>query len=103
MLCALIVATVFFAVSCARTPTVSRSKEIIKTHFKKYGKKYPETIYGKSKVAEVDITSTSEIHKHLVSVRAFITMKAGEVQRIYATLEKKASGWHLVSWENDTN
>ena len=90
-----------FAVSCARMPKPETSARLIRKHFKKYGKKYPETIYGQSKVAEVEITDQSEIHKHLVAVESFVTLEDGNVRRIYATLEKGPFGWwKFISWEN---
>jgi hypothetical protein len=86
--------------ACARMPTPAKSAKVIKKHFKKYGKKYPDTVYGKSKVQEVDITDQQEIHKHFVAVESFVTLEDGTVRRIYATLEKYPFGWRFVSWEN---
>ena len=87
---------------CARMPKPARSARVIKSHFKKYSKRYPTTIYGKEKVKEVEITGQEEIHRNLVAVESFITLGNGEVQRIYATLEKGPFGWRFVSWEHAT-
>jgi hypothetical protein len=88
-------------VACARQPKPSTSAKLIRKHFKKYGKKYPDTIYGRSKVAEVEVTDQSEIHKSLVAVESFVTLEDGNVRRIYATLEKGPFGWwKFISWEN---
>ena len=92
----------FFVSGCARMPTAKKSTSLIQKHFKKYGKKYPGTIYGKSKLKEVDINSQSEIHKHLIEVEAFITLEDGSVQRIHVTIVKAPLGWKFLSWENDT-
>lgn len=90
-----------FAVSCARMPKPETSARLIRKHFKKYGKEYPSTIYGQSKVTEVEITDQAEIHKHLVAVESFVTLEDGNVRRIYATLEKGSFGWwRFISWEN---
>ena len=95
----LIIAICF--VSCARLPKPETSAKLIRKHFKKYSKKYPDTIYGKSKVTEVEITDQSEIHKSLVAVESFVTLDDGNVRRIYATLEKGPFGWwRFISWEN---
>lgn len=91
-----------FTTSCARMPSTERSAKILRSSFKKYGKKYPDTVYGKSHVKEVEITSRTEVHKHLVSVEAFITLEDGTVQRIYATVERGPMGWRFISWENAT-
>ena len=88
---------------CARVPTEKNSAKIIQKFFTKYGKKYPETAFGKGKVGQVDITSRQEIHKHLVAVDAFITTKDGNVQRVNTTLGKGPFGWKFISWENATN
>ena len=96
---AIAVMAAFLAAGCARMPKPERSAKVIKSFFKKYGKKYPTTAYGEYGVKEIDITDQSEIHKHLVAVESFITLGDGQVQRIYATLEKGPLGWRFISWE----
>lgn len=87
---------------CARLPKPERSANLIKHHFKKYSKKYPNTVYGKSSVKNVEVLNQSEIHKKLVAVSAFITLSDDSVQRISATIQKGPTGWRFISWENDT-
>ncbi|MBN1283268.1 MAG: hypothetical protein JXA24_05810 [Proteobacteria bacterium] len=96
---ALIVLAAFFVAGCARTPEPKTSQKVIRSYFKKYGKKYPTTVYGKSKVRDVEVTGTDEIRKHLVAVDSFLTLADGQVQRIHATLQKGPFGWKFVSWE----
>ena len=98
----IVVLAAFVVAGCARMPKPERSAKVIKGHFKKYGKRYPTTIYGKEKVKEVEITGQEEIHKNMVAVESFITLGDGEVQRIYATLERGPFGWRFVSWEHAT-
>jgi len=88
------------ALSCARQPSYDRSAKVIRKYFKKYGKKYPDTAFGKSKVSEVEILSQEEIHKHLVAVEAFVTFEDGSVRKVSATVEKGPLGWRFISWEN---
>lgn len=90
----------FISASCARQPTHERSASIIKSYLKKYGKKYPDTAFGKQKVSNIEIVSQGEVHKHLVAVEAFLTFADGSVQRIHATIVKGPLGWKFVSWEN---
>jgi len=98
---AAIIMLAFLAVSCARMPKPQTSAKLIRKHFKKYGKEYPDTIYGRSKVSDVEVTDQAEIHKHLVAVESFVTLEDGTVRRIYATLEKGPFGWwKFISWEN---
>jgi hypothetical protein len=85
--------------ACARQPSDKRAESVIRKHFKKYAKKYPNTVYGRSGVKDVDVTGQQEIHKHLVAVESFVTLGDGTVQRIYATLEKGPMGWRFLSWE----
>lgn len=100
----LIVCMLFLFPACARQPEAKRSSKIIQSYFKKYAKKYPTSIYGTSGgVKEVEIMNQKEIHKHLVAVQAFLTLKDGSVERINATVERGPTGWRFVSWENDTN
>jgi len=96
---ALIVLAAFLVAGCARMPEPKTSARIMRSYFKKYGNKYPTTIYGQSRVKEIDITGQQEIHKHLVAVDSFITLENGHVQRVHATIEKGPFGWRFVSWE----
>ena len=88
--------------ACARMPKPKRSASLIQHHFNWYGKKYPDTVYGKTKVKSVEITGQQEIHKNLVAVEAFITLSDDAIQRIHATIEKGPLYWRFVSWENAT-
>lgn len=97
-----IIALCFFSFSCARMPSSKTSAHILEKHFKRYGKKYKDTVYGTVGVQQVEVLNTTEVHKHLVSTEAFVTLKDGDVQRIFATLEKGPLWWRFISWENAT-
>ena len=97
----LLLATPLAFGGCARQPSQKKSASIIQHFFNKYGKKYPNTIYGKGRVKEVQITNQQEIHRGLVAVESFVTLGDGNVERVHATLENGPLGWHFVSWEND--
>lgn len=91
------------SISCARVPSPTRSSKLIQKHFKKYAKKYSDSVYGASGgVKEVEVLKQKEIHKNLVTVESFITLGDGQVQRIHATVQRGPFGWRFVSWENDT-
>jgi hypothetical protein len=85
-----------------RTPKPSRSQKLITKHFKKYAKKYPETIYGQSGVKKVEIESQEEVRRKYTSVEAFVILTDGTVRKIYATLRKTSLGWRFDSWEDAT-
>ena len=84
---------------CARRPTPNRVRSLSEHHFKKYGNKYPETIYGQHKVKSIEIISSEELHKYLVAVVLGLTFDDQSTQEIRMTLEKKAFGWQMLSWE----
>lgn len=87
---------------CGRQPKPTTSAKLIKSYFKKYGKKYPSTVYAKGAVQKAEINGQQEIHKGLVSADAFLTFREGGVQRIFATLLKGPFGWKVSSWEADS-
>ncbi len=90
-----------FLVGCAgRLPAPKTSQRVLKHHFHHYGKQFKETAFGKSKVREVEILDTEEIHKNLVTVTAFVTLEDGDVFKVRVTLERGSFGWRYVSWEN---
>ena len=84
--------------SCARKPKPKSAESKIKSFFIKYGKEYPSTEYGQFPVKEADVGDMEEIHKHLISVPAFITLGNGDMQKILVTFERRAY-WKIVSWE----
>jgi hypothetical protein len=86
------------AMSCARKPAPKSAANKIKHFFVKYGKKYPDTIYGKTPVTDVDVLSQEEIHKNLVSTEAFITLGTSNLKKIAVTFERRAY-WKIISWE----
>lgn len=83
---------------CARMPKAKTAEAKIQKYFKKYGKKYPDTLYGKLPVKSVDVEDMEEIHHNLVSVDAFLMLGETEVNKVNVTLEKKVI-WKVVSWE----
>jgi len=83
-----------------RLPKPTTSKKIIQHHFKKYGKKYKDSPFGKARVKETEILETEEIHKHFATTTAFVTLENSEVFKVRFTLEKTPFGWRYVLWEN---
>ncbi|OGQ44723.1 MAG: hypothetical protein A3H42_01150 [Deltaproteobacteria bacterium RIFCSPLOWO2_02_FULL_46_8] len=83
-----------------RLPSTSRSTHLIRKYFNSYAKDYPESPFGKKKVTNVELLSTDEIHKHYISVQAFVTMAQTDVHKVRVTIEKGPFGWRTVCWEN---
>jgi hypothetical protein len=88
--------------SCGgRMPSAQRSQHLIEKHFKKYGRKYKDSDFGKYPVQKVEISSINELQHHLAEVEAFTILSGeGGAYKIRATLEKKTLGWKLLSWES---
>lgn len=94
----LIISSLIFS-ACARQPKYASAEKILLHYFQKYGKKYPDTIYGKFKAKKVEVTGIKEIHKNLIDAQAFLTLEGSELQRIDATMERKHIIWRVISWE----
>jgi hypothetical protein len=93
---------IFSVCSCAsRLPKDGSAKNAIQSYFSKYGKRYPDSDFGRHKIDDVEITGKKELQKELVFVEAYVSLDEGTVvYKINATLLKKTLFWKLVSWEN---
>ena len=95
----IILVSIVGSYGCARKPEAKVAERKIHKFFLKYGKKFPDTVYGKNPVTEVDISSQEEIHKNLVASEAYISLSGGDMQKISATLERRFIRWKVISWE----
>lgn len=104
----LILLLVLSAAGCGgRMPNTQTTTRLIRNHFNDYADKYKTSVFGKKKVASVELLKVEEIHKNLVSVAAFVTMSAPkgasespDVHKVRVTLEKGPFGWRYLAWEN---
>jgi len=98
---ALLIALTFIAggAACARKPEVKVAKRKIHKFFLKYGKEFPETVYGKHPVTDVDVSTREEIHKNLIAADAYLSLSGGDMQKVSVTLERRFIRWKVVSWE----
>lgn len=99
---ALFIALAFTLCACGRLPSPSRSQDLIYGHFKKYAKKYKDTVYGQQGIKKVEIDAQREIRKHFAAVDAYVTLNDGTLKKIHASLQKKSLGWRFISWEDAT-
>lgn len=72
----------------------------MKSYFKKYAKKYPESAIGQAPVEEIRILHMEEIHKYNVAAYALLDLRSGTALQTRFTFLKKPFGWRAVSWEN---
>ncbi len=89
----------FFAACSGRVPSAKTAHHVVTKNFEKYGKKYKDSDFGKHHLDKVEIVSVKEIQKNMASVEAYTYLNEGPVYWIRATVEKKAYGWRLISWE----
>ncbi|MBI4374108.1 MAG: hypothetical protein HY542_04440 [Deltaproteobacteria bacterium] len=92
----------FLVAGCGgRVPSPKTSERVILKAFKKYGKKYKESDFGRYKVEKVEIENTEELQRGLASVEAFTYLAEGSsVYRVRVTLQKRGPLWRYQSWEN---
>ena len=86
--------------ACGRQPTPKRTADIMESFFKKYGKEYPESIFGQTQLQGVQILHIDEVHKNLVAVYAILELQNGMAMQTRFSIQKKPFGWRAVSWEN---
>lgn len=97
---AFVIMAVLISGCAQRLPQPKRAEKLIFHYFHHYAKKYPTTAFGQFPVMKVEFISQQEIHKHLTTVDAYLTLKNGDIRKISATLEKRALLWRFRSWEN---
>ena len=86
--------------ACARQPTPKRTANIMEGFFKKYGKEYPESIFGQAQLQGIQILHIDEVHKDLVAVYAILELQDGMAIQTRFSIQKKPLGWRALSWEN---
>ena len=69
-------------------------------YFKKYSKKYPESMIGMYPVDAVQILHTDEIHKGMVTVYAILTLRNSMQVQTRFRIQKKPLAWRAAAWEN---
>ena len=87
--------------ACAgRQPKADRTVKLLTSYFSKYGKKFPDSFYGRSKVVSVRMVDIQELHKGYLHALADITLEDKSHQLVRVALEKKLPvGWKVVAWE----
>lgn len=96
----LMLTAAFLLVSCgARLPSPQTAHRVVEKHFKKYGKKYKESDFGRHRLEKVEISSIQETQKGMSSVEAFTFLEGGSVYQVRVTLQKKPFGWRPLAWE----
>lgn len=101
MMVAALVLAASSVTSCAgRQPSVKKAERLTSSYFKRYGRKYKETVFGQHPVASVDLHHMEEFHKNYVHADAVVTLQDALRSRVRVAIEKKLpGGWRIVAWE----
>jgi len=83
-----------------RTPSNAKTSKLTKGYFKKYGKKYKETVFHSTKVQEVKVEQTQELQKDVATSFVLVKLDNGtEVPVILTMIRKLPLGWRITGWE----
>lgn len=82
-----------------RAPSPQTAHGKVEKHFRKYGKKYKDSDFGKHKLDRIEISSIREIQKNMAEVEAFAYLADGVVYKVRAICRKRTFGWKVISWE----
>jgi len=97
-----ILAFSFFSLTAcgARIPSAKAAHSLTRSYFKSYGKRYKESIFGQSKVQQVEVHRVSEQSLHVAEIEAFLQLEDGQLARILITARSTPPfGWNVASWE----
>lgn len=85
----------------ARLPKPKTAQNSISRYFKKYGKKYDETVFAGKNFDTVSINAIEEVSYHVVYVDTILTFRDGKIMRAIVKLQKRFPvGWKVKSWES---
>lgn len=84
----------------ARLPSPERVQKISQKFFDRYGKKFPETVFGQHNTQTIQINSIHEVSYHVAYADVALLFKDGRVGRALVKLDKKfPKSWRVISWE----
>ena len=100
MVLALVLA--FSTSACSsRLPKAKTAEHAISKYFKKYGKEYKETDFGKYAIDEVEVNKLTEMQRGMAQAISFISLGDGEiVYKVSVTLTHQTIRWKVTAWEN---
>ena len=92
---------VFAVAACGgRTPSPAKTSSIAKKHFKKYGKKYKESVFSTSEVTGAEAKQITELQKNIATAFVLVKLADGtEVPVIMTLIRKQPLGWRTTGWE----
>jgi RecB family exonuclease len=83
-----------------RLPEPKQIQTLTQKFFNRYGKTYPETVFGQHNLNKVQINSVREISYHVAYADLVLLFKDGKMGRSLVKITKKfPKGWRVTSWE----
>lgn len=97
----LLVTLLAFMAACGgRIPSDVKTANLTRGYFKKYGKKYKDTIFYNNQVAAVEVKQTQELQKNVATSFVLVDLQEGqEVPMILNIIRKFPLGWRITGWE----
>ena len=88
-------------VACGgRVPSQPKTASIAQKFFKKYGKKYKESIFASNPVSSVEVKDVQELQKDIATSFLLVKLADGsEVPVVMTLIRKPPLGWRTNGWE----
>ncbi len=92
---------VFCVTACSsRVPSAKTAQHSALSYYKRYGHKFPSTVYGSKNVANVTINAIEEVSYRFALVDTIVDFVDGHKARTLIKMERKVpTGWQVASWE----
>lgn len=84
----------------ARLPSPKQIQTVTQKFFNRYGRRYPDTVFGQRNLNTVQINSVREVSRNVAYADLVLQFKDGKFGRSLVKITKKfPKGWHVTSWE----
>ncbi len=83
-----------------RVPSQAKTASIAQKFFKKYGKKYKESVFAANPVNSVEVKDVQELQKDIATSFLLVKLADGsEVPVVMTLIRKPPLGWRTSGWE----
>jgi len=83
-----------------RVPSQAKTASIAQKFFKKYGKKYKESVFAANPVSSVEVQDVQELQKDIATSFLLVKLADGsEVPVVMTLIRKPPLGWRTSGWE----
>ncbi len=89
-----------FTACAGRVPSAHTASSITLSHFKSYGKKYKDSMFGQGKVIKAGVARVTEQSRKRAEIEAVVEMSDGHAAHVLVNAKREAPfGWRVDSWE----